>query len=54
MSNIQIKEITYKSYKNCIQISNGEINLIVTTQEGPRIIRYGLMENETNFVMMHH
>jgi len=42
MSEVQIKEIAYGGWPNCIELSNGIVELVVTTDVGPRIIRYGL------------
>jgi hypothetical protein len=33
--------ITYKGWPNCYQLSNGVVDLIATTDVGPRIIRFG-------------
>lgn len=41
-----IKEITYKNFGKCLEISNGEINAIITIDFGPRIIRYGFVDGE--------
>lgn len=48
MINVKIEKIFYKGWDNCIQITNGIVDLIMTTDIGPRIIRYGFlhMENE--------
>lgn len=35
---LAIKEINYKNYGRCVEISNGKIELIVTIDIGPRII----------------
>jgi len=34
---------SWGGWSNCIYISNGEIDLICTTDVGPRIMRYGFM-----------
>ncbi len=38
---ITYKETTYKNYGKCLEISNGCVDLLVTLDFGPRIIRYG-------------
>lgn len=43
---ITIKEITYKDYGNCVEISNGKVDLVITVDIGPRIIRFGLIGKE--------
>lgn len=35
------KEITYKNYGRCLEMTNGTVELVVTLDLGPRIIRYG-------------
>jgi hypothetical protein len=43
---IQVTEKQYKTFGNCIQISNGIIELMVTIDFGPRIISYSLVGKE--------
>jgi hypothetical protein len=38
---VKIEKTQYKGWPNCYRISNGEVDLIVTTDVGPRVIRYG-------------
>ncbi|MBQ6171426.1 MAG: hypothetical protein IJK34_02180 [Clostridia bacterium] len=38
---VTFKEKSYKNYGNCLEISNGCVDLLVTLDIGPRIIRYG-------------
>jgi hypothetical protein len=38
---MQIEKITYGGWPNCYRVSNGEVELIVTSDVGPRILRYG-------------
>src|SRR5438552_17222098 len=38
---VKIEKTQYRGWPNCYRISNGEVDLIVTTDVGPRIIRYG-------------
>lgn len=40
------KEITYKNYGKCLQMTNGTIDVVVTLDLGPRIIRYGFCGRE--------
>ncbi|HEC24192.1 MAG TPA: hypothetical protein ENI95_14885 [Chloroflexi bacterium] len=37
-----MERITYKGWPNCYRLSNGFVDLIVTTDVGPRIIYFGL------------
>jgi hypothetical protein len=41
--------ISYPGWKNCLRISNGEIELIVTIDVGPRVIRCGFVGGENEF-----
>lgn len=41
MSEIKVHKISYGGWENCLQITNGLVDLVVTTDVGPRIIRYG-------------
>ncbi|MBI3681782.1 MAG: hypothetical protein HY235_15490 [Acidobacteria bacterium] len=38
---VKIEKTPYGGWPNCYRISNGEVELIVTSDVGPRIIRYG-------------
>ena len=39
----------YAGWKNCIRLSNGEIELVVTTDVGPRVIRLGFVGGQNLF-----
>ncbi|GAC1446335.1 MAG: hypothetical protein NVSMB56_04040 [Pyrinomonadaceae bacterium] len=41
-----IEKVTYLNQPNCYKLSNDEVELIVTTDMGPRIIRYGFSGSE--------
>ncbi|RJQ50499.1 MAG: hypothetical protein C4526_11955 [Nitrospiraceae bacterium] len=43
MARAQVKKIFYAGWKNCVQIRNDIADLVVTTEVGPRIIRYGFL-----------
>lgn len=38
---VTVKRVVYMKQPNCYRLSNGTVELIVTTDIGPRIIRYG-------------
>ncbi len=40
------KEITYSTFGNCLELSNGIVRLVITTDIGPRIIRYSFIDGE--------
>jgi hypothetical protein len=46
MAKVKVQKIIYGGWNNCIQITNGVVDLIVTTDVGPRIIRYGFIGQE--------
>lgn len=50
MGNVTIQKKEYKGWKNCIEISNGIIDLIATIDVGPRIIRFGFVGRPNEFV----
>jgi hypothetical protein len=49
MSEVTVKKVEYKGWKNCLEISNGIVDLIATTDVGPRIIRFGFNDKENEF-----
>lgn len=46
---VNITEIKYGEYGNCIQMENGTIELVITLDVGPRIIRFGFLDGENMF-----
>lgn len=44
------KKVSYHGWENCYQLSNGTIELIVTGDVGPRIIHFGFVGGENEFV----
>src|SRR5690242_20268896 len=40
---VRVEKTEYKGWTNCYRIANGEIELIVTADVGPRIIRFGFV-----------
>jgi len=49
LAGVIIREIRHVNYGRCIEMSNGEVDLIVTVDCGPRIIRFGLNGKENEF-----
>ncbi len=41
--------ISYNGWPNCLRFSNALVDLVVTTDVGPRIIRYGFLDEENEF-----
>lgn len=44
-----MENIEYKGWQNCYRVSNGEVEMIVTGDVGPRIIRYGFVGGQNLF-----
>ena len=44
-----MKKLSYHSWPNCIKLTNGNIELIATTDIGPRIIRLGFCDQQNFF-----
>jgi hypothetical protein len=44
-----VERINYKGWPNCYRLSNDLIDLVVTTDVGPRIIRFGFVGEENEF-----
>ena len=47
---VTVEKIPYAGWPNCYRLSNGEVELIVTSDVGPRIIRYGFVGGQNLFV----
>jgi hypothetical protein len=47
------ERINYGGWPNCIRLFNGEAELIVTTDIGPRIVHFGFI-NKQNFLYLSH
>lgn len=45
-----MEKITYQGWKNCVRLSNGEIELIAPVEIGPRIMRFGFIGEANEFV----
>ena len=46
---VKIEKTAYGGWPNCYRISNGDVELIVTTDVGPRVIRYGFVGGQNMF-----
>jgi hypothetical protein len=46
---MQIAKIDYKGWPNAYRLANGSIELVVTTDVGPRIIFFGFMGDQNEF-----
>lgn len=46
---VKVEKTEYKGWKNCYRVNNDEIELIVTGDVGPRIIRFGFVGGQNVF-----
>src|SRR5438128_10496425 len=46
---VKIEKVPYGGWPNCYRVSNGEVELIVTADVGPRVIRYGFVGGQNLF-----
>jgi hypothetical protein len=46
---VKVEKVEYKGWHNCWRVSNGDVELIVTADVGPRIIRYGFVNGQNLF-----
>ena len=45
-----IEKVSYGGWSNCYRLTNGNVELIVTADVGPRVIRYGFVGGQNMFV----
>ena len=46
---VTVEKTAYKGWANCYRVSNGEVELVVTADVGPRIIRFGFVGGQNLF-----
>jgi len=46
---VNVEKTSYKGWQNCYRVSNGQIELVVTGDVGPRIIRFGFVGGQNLF-----
>jgi hypothetical protein len=46
---VTIEKTAYKGWPNCYKIANGEVELVVTADVGPRVIRFGFPGGQNLF-----
>lgn len=46
---VEITQVPYAGWPHCYRVTNGQIELIATTDVGPRIIRLGFLGEENEF-----
>jgi hypothetical protein len=48
-ADVKVEKIEYKGWRNCYRVSNGEVELVVTGDVGPRVIRFGFVGGQNLF-----
>jgi hypothetical protein len=46
---VEAGKLNYGGWKNCVRLTNGQIELVATTDVGPRIIRFGFVGGQNIF-----
>src|ERR1700685_2318973 len=46
---VKVDKIEYKGWRNSYRVSNGEVELVVTSDVGPRVIRFGFVGGQNLF-----
>lgn len=46
---VTLEQMAYKGWPNCYRLSNGLVELIITTDVGPRLIHFGFIGQENSF-----
>src|ERR1017187_2214723 len=46
---VEIEKTSYQGWPNCYRISNGVVEAIVTSDVGPRVMRYGFVGGQNFF-----
>ncbi|MBV8072841.1 MAG: hypothetical protein JO270_23260 [Acidobacteriaceae bacterium] len=52
MTAVKIEKICYAGWPNCYRLSDGDTELVVTTDVGPRVIRFGFIGEQNLFAEM--
>ena len=48
-SAVKVEKTAYKGWANCYRVTNGEVELVVTSDVGPRVIRFGFVGGQNLF-----
>ena len=46
---VSMDKVSYGGWENCVRLSNGAVELVVTTDVGPRVIRFGFVDGQNVF-----
>lgn len=48
-ADVKTEKVEYKGWRNCYRVANGEVEVIVTGDVGPRVIRFGFVGGQNLF-----
>jgi hypothetical protein len=48
-ADVKVEKMEYKGWRNCYRVTNGEIELVVTSDVGPRVMRFGFVGGQNLF-----
>jgi hypothetical protein len=54
MGDVTLKQVTFRGWQHCMRLSNGTVDVVVTTDIGPRVARYGFVDGENVFCEVHN
>jgi hypothetical protein len=54
MSKVKVTETSHGGWTNCIHITDGKVELVVTADVGPRIVRYGFVGGPNHLKVFDH
>jgi hypothetical protein len=52
IAEVKVEKVSCLSLANCLKLTNGQIEVVVTTEIGPRVIHYGLVGGENIFAQL--
>ncbi len=48
---VTVSETAFEGWKHCLRITDGRVDLVVTTEVGPRILRYGFVDGPNHLAV---
>ncbi|MUV88988.1 hypothetical protein GJ629_03020 [Halapricum sp. CBA1109] len=51
MSGVTVEHTTYEGWEHCIRITNGHVELVVTTVVGPRVVHFGFVDGRNELFL---
>jgi hypothetical protein len=53
MEETMMEQVAFRGWQHCMRLSNGTVDVVVTTDVGPRVVRYGLIGGENVLCEVH-